>query len=114
MIASKTSIASQLRRRRGTASNKTTANAIPPACRQGRLAALLGAVVETASVEVFTVVPLSVTDAGENEHVGGSESAVGVMEQPRFTVPANPLVPTTLMGAVFPVVAPGAIVITIG
>lgn len=71
MTARRTNLASQLRLRRGTASNRTRANAIPPADRHpGRLFALVGAVVETVSVEVLTVVPLSVTAAGQNEHMG--------------------------------------------
>ena len=73
----------------------------------GRIRALVLAVVVTVSVEVCAVVPLNVTDAGESVHVGASLAATGVMEQVRFTVPENPLVPTTLIVAVFPVVAPG-------
>lgn len=73
----------------------------------GRIRALVAAVVVTVSVEVCAVVPLNVTDDGESEHVGGSLAATGAMEQVRFTVPENPLVPTTLIVAVFPVVAPG-------
>lgn len=107
-IANSSIIASQLRLLRGTASNRTRANAIPPAGRHaGRPSALVEAVVETVSVEVCAVVPLSATDAGESEHAGGSLAGIGVIEQVRFTVPEKPLMPTTLMVAVFPVVAPG-------
>ncbi len=66
------------------------------------------------SVEVCVVVPLNVTDGGVSVHVGGSLAATGVMEQDRFTVPEKPFVPTTLIVAVFPVVAPGLIEIGVG
>jgi hypothetical protein len=87
---------------------RMTASADPAAGRhKGRIRALVATVVVTVSVEVCVVVPLSVTDVGESAHVGGSLAAIGVMEQLRFTVPEKPLVPTTLIVAVFPVVAPG-------
>jgi hypothetical protein len=73
----------------------------------GWINALVAAVVVTVSVEVCAVVPLNVTDGGVSVHVGGSLAATGVMEQLRFTVPEKPLVPTTLIDTVFPVVAPG-------
>jgi hypothetical protein len=105
-------IASQLRRRRGTPISSTTASAVPPADGQKkffvRFSAVVAAVVSTVSVDVCAVLPLSVTDAGLRLHVGGSLAAAGVMEQLRLTEPENPFVPTTLIVAVFPVVAPGA------
>jgi hypothetical protein len=106
--ASKTSIASQLRRLRGTTSNRTTASAVPPRERHtGRTRALVAAVVVTVSVEGCVVVPLNVTEAGASVHVGGSLAATGVMEQVRFTVPEKPFSPTTLIVALLPVAAPG-------
>ena len=39
---------------------------------------------------------------------------MGAMEQDTFTVPENPLIPTTLTGVVLPVVAPGEIEIVPG
>jgi hypothetical protein len=104
-------IASQLRLRRGTPKNSTSARAVLPAAGQKsfsvRFAALEGAVVLTVSVETCAVFPLTITDAGERLHAGGSLAAAGVTAQVRFTVPLNPLLPATEMDAVFPVVAPG-------
>lgn len=105
-------IASQLRRRRGTPISSTTASAVPPTEGQKRFfvrfSAVVAAVVSTVSVDVCAVLPLSVTDAGLRLHVGGSLAAAGVMEQLRLTEPENPFVPATPIIAVFPVVAPGA------
>jgi hypothetical protein len=87
---------------------RTTANAMPAACRHaGRIRALVAAVVVMVRVEVCAVVPLNVTDDGDRVHVGGSLAATGVIEQLRFTVPEKPFVPTILIVAVFPVAAPG-------
>ncbi len=89
-----------------------SASAIPPAEGQNSLfiwfSELVAAVVFTVSVDVCAVVPLRVTDVGDRVHDAGSLAAVGLIEQLRFTCPANPFSPTTLMVAVFPVVAPGA------
>ncbi len=87
---------------------RITASAVPAAGRHaGWIRSLVAAVVVTVSVDVCVVVPLNVTDDGESVHVGGSIAATGAMEQVRFTVPEKPLVPTTLIVAVFPVEAPG-------
>ena len=52
--------------------------------------------------------PLIVTEFGFKLHVGMSLTLdiEVVTLQVRFTVPVNPLIPTTLMVLVFPVVAP--------
>ena len=68
---------------------------------------MVAGVVVTVSVEVCVVVPLSVTDAGESVHVGGSLAAAGVMAQLRLTVPEKLFSPTTLMDVLLPAVAPG-------
>jgi hypothetical protein len=48
-----------------------------------------------------------VTESGAKLHVAGSLAAVGLMEQLKFTVPVNPFEGVTEIVAVFPVVAPG-------
>jgi hypothetical protein len=91
----------------------TSANTVPPADGQisflNRFSAVVAAVVFTVSTDVCAAEPLIVTEAGERLHVGGSLAAAGVMEQLRFTV--NPFDPVTVMVAVFPVVAPGSMLI---
>ena len=73
--------------------------------------ALEAAVVVTVKVEVWAADPLSVTLGGFKLHDGMSFTFVNdvVTLQLRFTVPANPFVPTMLIVPVFPVVAPGEI-----
>jgi len=106
-------IAIQLRCRRGTQKSNINASAVPPVVGLKsfciRFSALDDAVVFTVSVEVWVVVPLRGTEVGLRLQVGGSLAPVGdeVMAQVRLTVPLNPFVPTTLMVAAFPVVAPG-------
>lgn len=65
--------------------------------------------VSTVSVDVWAAVPLRATEVGFRVHVGTSLAPVidVVTAHVRSTVPLNPYVPTTLMVAVFPVVAPG-------
>jgi hypothetical protein len=58
-------------------------------------------------VELCAVVPLSVSELGVSVHVGGSLAAAGVIEQVKLSVPENPLLPTTLIAVVLPLVAPG-------
>jgi len=112
MTPSSAIIASQLCRRLGTQKKSTSASAVPPADGQNSrfiwFCELVAAVVFTVSIDVCAVVPLRVTDGGDRLHVTGSLAAVGLIAQLRFTGPANPFTPTTLMVAVFPVVAPGA------
>jgi len=72
--------------------------------------AAVAAVVLTVSVAVPAVVPVIAT--GElTEQVGGSVSFVGVIAQLKVTLPVNPPPGVTVIVDVFPVVAPGAIVI---
>lgn len=59
------------------------------------------------SVEFCAVFPVIAIELGVNVQVGVSLAAVGVMEQVRFTVPVNPFDGVTVIGTVFPVVAPG-------
>ncbi len=73
--------------------------------------ALDGAIVFTVSVAVWTAFPLSVNEDGLRLQVGGSLAAEGLMEQLRLTKPEYPFVPATLIVDVFPVVAPGSMVI---
>jgi hypothetical protein len=110
------SIASQLRRL-GTRKKSRRASAIPPVDGQSsffmRFSALVAAVVFTVSTSVAVVVPFTVTELVARLHVAGSVVAAGVIAQVRFTVPLNPFCEVTVMVAVFPVVAPGAIVIVV-
>jgi hypothetical protein len=73
------------------------------------LSALEAAVVVAVSTDVWTAVPLMVTLTGFRLHEGMSLAFVNdvVTLQLRFTVPANPFVPSMLIVPVFPVVAPG-------
>jgi hypothetical protein len=72
-------------------------------------------VVATVNVEVWAAVPLRESEAGFRLHVGGSFpfAIVVLTAQVRFTVPAKPFVPATLIVPVFPVVAPGVSVIEV-
>ena len=65
--------------------------------------------VVTVSIEVWTAVPLMLTEVGLRLHEGMSLTFVIDVAtlQLRFTAPANPLVPTMLIVPVFPEVAPG-------
>ena len=109
------SISSQLRLRRGTQISRINASAAPPAFGQNRripwLPALVGAVVMILSVEVCAAFPLIVTEDGSILHIAGSLAARGLIEQLRLTVPVNPFDGVTEIVAVFPVVAPGAMLI---
>jgi len=62
-------------------------------------------------VEVCAAAPLIVSEGGERLHVTGSTASIGVTEQLRLTVPVNPFAGITVMVAVFPFVAPGAMLI---
>ena len=62
-------------------------------------------------MEVCAAAPLIVSEGGERLHVTGSTANTGVTEQLRLIVPVNPFAGVTVMVAVFPVVAPRAIVI---
>jgi hypothetical protein len=64
--------------------------------------------VKIVSVELCAEVPVIVTEVGDKVHVGGSLAAIGVIEQLKVTVPVNPFDDVTVIGTVFPVVAPGA------
>ena len=68
---------------------------------------LVAAVVKIVSVELCAAVPAIATELGVNVQVGVSLAAVGAIEQFRFTVPVNPFDGVTVIGIVFPVVAPG-------
>ena len=74
------------------------------------VSAFVAAVVVTVSVEVCAVAPLRATLVGFNPQDGMSFTLDMdvVTLQVKFTVPVNPFVPTMLMAAVFPLVAPGA------
>lgn len=113
--ASAPTIASQLRRRRGSLKSSINAKVIPPVDGQSSffigLAALVAAVVFTVSTTVGVAVLLTVTELGARLHVAGSLAAVGVIAQLRFTVPAKPFCDVIVTVAVLPVVAPGSIVI---
>ncbi|MGA2730748.1 MAG: hypothetical protein ABSE96_23295 [Terracidiphilus sp.] len=63
------------------------------------------------NVEVCATVPVITTEFGERLHVAGSLAAVGLIEQVRVTVPVNPFEGVIVMSTVFPVVAPGTILI---
>lgn len=63
------------------------------------------------SVEVCAVVPPIVTEDGAKLHVAGSLVAVGLMEQLKLTVPVKPFEGVTEIVTVFPVVAPGTMLI---
>lgn len=65
----------------------------------------------TVSVEVCAVVPLIVTEPGRILHVAGSLAAVGVMVQLRLTVPVKPFDGVTTIVEVFPLFAPGSMLI---
>ena len=108
---SRPTIASQLRRRLGMPKRKTSARAVPPADGQNsllvRLRALEAAVVETVRVDVFAVVSVMLTEAGDRLQVAGSLAAVGVIAQVRATLPVNPSEGVTVMVEVLPLVAPG-------
>ena len=113
-------------RRLKTPKNNANASAVPPGDAQKnipvRFTALEAAVVVTVSVEVCATVPLRETDTGLKLQVGRLLTAViaVVTLHVRFTVPLNPLVPTTLTVPEFPevdpfitemdVVAPGPVV----
>jgi len=71
----------------------------------------VAAVVITVSVEVCAVFPLIVTELGARLQVGGSLAAAGLTEQLRFTIPVNPFDGVNVIAAVFPVVAPGSMLI---
>lgn len=113
--ASAPTIASQLRRRRGSLKSSINAKVIPPVDGQSSffigLAALVAAVVFIVSTTVGVAVLLTVTELGARLHVAGSLAAVGVIAQLRFTVPAKPFCDVIVTVAVLPVVAPGSIVI---
>jgi hypothetical protein len=113
--ASAPTIASQLRRRRGSLKSSINAKVIPPVDGQSSffigLAALVAAVVFIVSTTVGVAVLLTVTELGARLHVAGSLAAVGVIAQVRFTVPAKPFCDVIVTVAVLPVVAPGSIVI---
>ncbi len=86
---------------------------VPPAdCHKSilsRFSAVEAAVVFMVSVEVCAVALLIVTELGFTLHVGMSltlASAV-VTVHVRFTAPLNPLMPTTLIVPVLPLVVPG-------
>jgi hypothetical protein len=68
-------------------------------------------VVVTVSVDVCAPAPVIATELGERLHVGGSLAATGLIEHVRFTVPVKPFDGVTVMVTVFPVVAPGSILI---
>lgn len=110
-------MANQLRRL-GTQKSSTSAISVPPA--EGQKSFLIwfpavAAVVVTVSVDVSAVVPLIETEVGLKLQIGLSFTVViaVVTVQLRFTVPENPFVPTTLIVPVFPVVAPGSIVMEV-
>ena len=108
------SIASQLRRRLGILSKKASARVAPPADGQKSLNGWLRAVasvVETVNVAVCAVVPFIVTEDGWMLHAAGSFAAAGVIAQLRLTAPVKPLDGVTKIVEVFPMVAPGSIVI---
>jgi hypothetical protein len=117
--ASSTSIGSQLRRRRGTQTSTINAIAVPPVVGHNkffiRFPALDDAVVATESVDVWFVVPLTPKEAGLKLQVGMSLTFVidVLTAQLKLTVPEKPLVPTTLIVPVFPVVAPGVSVMEV-
>ena len=94
MAASTLNSILQARRRAGIPKNKTIARAAPPAGTKNLFsgfssALLVAAVVLTVTVEVCAVVPLIVTEAGDNEQVGASLglAIVVVTAQLRLTVP---------------------------
>jgi hypothetical protein len=68
-------------------------------------------VVLIVSVEVCAVFPLIVTEGGAKLHVAGSLAAAGLIEQCRPTDPVNPFDGVTEIVMVFPVVAPGSMLI---
>jgi len=72
------------------------------------LLALVAAVVTIVSVELCAAVPVIATELGVRVQVGGSLAVAGVIEQVRLTVPVNPFDGVTVIAAVFPVDAPGA------
>lgn len=57
------------------------------------------------------MLPLIVTEDGARLYVGGSLAAVGLMEQLKLTVPVKPFEGLTEIVTVFPVVAPGSMLI---
>jgi hypothetical protein len=93
--------------------NSISASAVPPVVGKKSFCIwfceVVAAVVLTVSVDVCAAVPLRVTEAGLRLQVGVSVTPVIVVvtAQVTLTLPENPYVPTTLMVAVFPVVAPG-------
>lgn len=76
-----------------------------------RFSAAVAAVVFTVSTSVAVVVLFTLTEPAARLQVAGSLDAAGVIAQARLTVPLNPFCDVTVMVAVFPVVAPGSIVI---
>ena len=64
------------------------------------------------SVKVCAAAPLIVTEVGFRLHVGMSLTPVSVVLtlQVRSTIPVKPFVPATLIGPVFPIIAPGVTV----
>jgi hypothetical protein len=101
-----------LPRRLNPPKNNTSASAVPPGETQNRnllrFSALDAPMVMMVSVEVWAAVPLRVTETGLRVHSGTKmpPGIVVVTLHVRFTVPLNPLVPTTLIVPVFPVVEP--------
>ena len=99
--------------RRGTAARTASANAVPPSgIPKGsriRFSALAAAEVVAINFDVPPEAPLMAMESGLRLQVGiilTSVIAVATL-QLRFTVPAKPFVPTTVMTPTFPVVAPG-------
>jgi hypothetical protein len=101
---------------RGLTKSNTNAKVAPLAEGQKRLlfrfSALDAAVVLTVSDEVCASAPLIVTEVGFRLQVGMSLTLVSVVVtlQVRFATPLNPLIPTTLIVPVLPVVVPGVTV----
>jgi hypothetical protein len=109
--ASAPSMAGQLRRRRGIP-NRRSASAVPADGQRSFLISILelvDAVVKIVSVELCAAVPEMVTEGGVRVQVGELLAAIGVLAQPRSTKPVNPLAGVTVIGTVFPVVAPAGI-----
>ena len=63
------------------------------------------------SVEVSAVLPLIAIEDGERLQVAGSLAAVGLIEHVMLTIPVNPFEGFTEIVTVFPVVAPGSMLI---
>jgi hypothetical protein len=102
-------IVSQLRFCRGVPISSSNASDVPADGHRSFFNSyleLVAAVVKIVSVELCAAVPVIVTEPGVKVQVGVSLAASGATEQVRFTVPVNPFDGVTVIGAVFPVVAP--------